>query len=252
MARWGWFKPFTFVDAVLDRKSLNSSCSFAVPQTARDREARLACATIAGPKRPSEMSVPDPALKCSILAVSTRGELMLRRSLAGLDAQWTTALGANGALYDLYVLDSVAGTRDIVNLYDRIRERERNVAIILVCTNRNVALFHQHITGDPAAYVAVCDTATQLRQLIEHVIESIWSKALAARIDETRTVVEALSDRGARLDERSRQWQRRLTSKQWLKLRAESMHFFQQRGGTASQFERLWPGVCHEALAKAQ
>ena len=85
--------------------------------------------------------------------------------------------------------------------------------------------------------------------MIEQVIEAIHARAMTARIEEIRTIVDALNERSAQLAVGEAQWRRRLTSRRWLMIRAESMRFFQRSGGTATQFDQLWPAVCHEALA---
>lgn len=195
--------------------------------------------------------MPDTALNCRILAVGTRGDLLLPQALAGLDVQWTTRPATNGLAHDLYILDSAAGTREVLGLYGRIRDKECNVAVIFLSTLRSQSPIEKNIAGDPAAFIAARDSATRVRQLVERVIESTHSRAMAARVEETRVVTENLNVRAEQLAERTRNWRRRLTSRQWLALRAESMKLFQQNGGTTAQFDQLWPGVCHEALRGA-
>jgi hypothetical protein len=189
-------------------------------------------------------------MDCSILGLRAKGDRSLSHALTGLNVTWMTARAGRPPErlnHDLHVIAGSVPAAQALEFYDHVRAIEINVPVILVCLEPNVSL-RDRAMRDPAAHFALPGELTSLRHLVDYVLDGLKSRVLDARLEELRTMVEDMAARQRGLGIRNEHWRRRLQNSDWVAMRTKSMEFFTQRGGTAAQFERLWPGVCAEAL----
>ena len=193
------------------------------------------------------------ALSCRVLLLTTESGSAIKVALAGLDV--THIADPNALLlkpywHDIYVLDSTVSGTETARIYEQIRAIEPNVPIVLVGAGESLLPLEGKLARDPAAYVAFGAGLSPVRQLVEHLIAGVEKRAMDARLLEIRAIVEETAARHRILVGQSADIQQLMTSDHWQELRTKSMNLFFDQGGTASQFERLWPGVRREAIGK--
>ena len=177
----------------------------------------------------------------------------LKPALAGLDVTWMifpqSVLTFSPVPHDVYVLDVSAGWRQIGGIYDWMRAREPGTPAVFVCESGALDGIGEKIRLDPSAYLSIGESPATLRGRLDNLAARIKSRVLLARSEEMLVAGEALAAALSDIPARESATRHRLARARELLIRAKVLPMFKAHGGTAAQFERLWPAVFEEVLA---